>query len=97
LIQDVGAPITGVRIHQEDEVGNVGEVIFAYEVPLHFQMEKLNSNLTAISVMETGQYFGLYFNKSVADCSVFNMRMEELQVALHTDDLKRAAIQEVAD
>ena len=48
LIQDVGAPITGVRIHQEDVVGNVGDLIFAYEVPLNFSMQKLNSNLTAI-------------------------------------------------
>ena len=85
LLKDVGAPISVIRIEQESASGDVGKVIFEYELPLNFKMEKITSNLTAISCMNTKQYMGIYFSNSVADCSMFNMKITELNEVLEAD------------
>ena len=86
LLKDVGKPITMVRVHQEHvESGLVGEIIFAYELPLNVAIEKLSPNLTSIGLMDGREFLGLYFRRSVADCVKFNMKLDELEEELEND------------
>ena len=78
LLKDVGAPIAIIRIWQESETGEVGQLIFETEIPLNFQMEKLTGSFTAISILEKGEFCGFYFNRGVSDCSIFNMQLTDL-------------------
>ena len=76
LLKDVGAPITVIRVATESEDSQeVGQVVFEYEVPLNCQMERIQSNFTSIKLLDKGQYVGFLFKKSVADCTMFNMRL----------------------
>ena len=62
LLKDVGAPIVVIRTRQEDQMsGLAGKIIFEYELPLNFKVEKLSAKFTAISLLDQGQYLGLYF------------------------------------
>jgi len=67
-------------------------MVFEYEVPMNFTLEKLQDRLTAISYLDSGEFFGFYFTKSVADCASFNMRISELSETLTTDIRKYKAI-----
>lgn len=97
LLKDIGEPITVIRVEKECmETGDVGDVIFEYELPLNFSMEAINANLTAVSCLDNGQYFGFYFNISVADCTMFNMKITELSDSLYTDKMMKLAICAVA-
>lgn len=97
LLKDIGEPITVIRVEKECmETGDVGDVIFEYELPLNFSLEKINGNLTAVSCLDHGEFFGFYFSKSVADCSMFNMKITELSEMLLTDKMKKFAICAVA-
>ena len=89
LLKDVGVPISVIRIRQENERGDIGQLIFETEIPLNFKLEKLGGNFTAISFLNTGEFFGLYFNKGVSDCSIFNMHLTELHESLTADNMMR--------
>ena len=78
-LKDVGAPIVLLRIWQENEAGDLGKIVFEAEIPLNFNMEKLDGKFTSISCLKNGNHFGFYFNKGVSDCSIFNMHLTELQ------------------
>lgn len=78
LLKDVGAPITVLRILQESDDGEVGEPIFEYELPVNFTFEKLSDRLSAVSFLNEGQFIGIYFTKSVANCMNFNKKVTEL-------------------
>lgn len=98
FLKDVGAPITVIRIHQEDvSAGLTGELLFEYEVPLNCQMEKLQPKFTALAFLDSGEFVGFHFNSSVADCSLFNMKLSEVVETLDADGLKNKALRAVAE
>ena len=98
LLKGVGKPIVALRMYQEDaESGMVGDLMFEYEVPLNVKVEELNSHLTALSFTDRGEYVGFYFNKSVADCSLFNMKLNELQETLKNDGTGSNALRLVSE
>lgn len=88
LLKDVGVSIAVVRIMPESEEGEVGDVVFEYEIPLNVQMEKLTPNFMAINIVDKGEYFGFNFTKSVADAAMFNMKLTELVDNLEADSMK---------
>ena len=73
----------------------VGDLVFEYEVPLNVKVEKLSSNLTALSFTDQGEYVGFYFNQ-VDDCSLLSTKLEELTETLLNDGFERNALHEVA-
>lgn len=96
LLKDVGKPITVLRVYQEDaESGMVGDLVFEYEVPLNVKVEKLSSNLTALSFTDRGEYVGFYFNQ-VDECSLLSTKLEELTETLLNDGTGSNALHEVA-
>ena len=93
LLKDVGAPITVIRVMQENmETGEIGRMSFECEIPLNFKLDQPANVFTAISVLDNGQYFGFYFGSQL-DSSVFHMKLHELKETLSADDLKKRAIQ----
>mmetsp|Transcript_43704 Transcript_43704/g.57903 ORF Transcript_43704/g.57903 Transcript_43704/m.57903 type:complete len:162 (+) Transcript_43704:521-1006(+) len=97
LLKDVGKPITVIRVYQEDaSSGMIGELLLEYEVPLNVKIEKLSPNLTAMSFTDRGEFLGFYFGRSVADCSLFNMKVDELAETLKNDGTSSSALREVA-
>lgn len=52
-LKDVGVPIAVVRIWQENDLGDSGNLVYEAEFPLNFTMEKISGNLTAISCLRT--------------------------------------------
>ena len=96
-LKDVGAPIVYLRVWQENETnGDRGNLVFESEVPLNFKFEKLSGNFTAIQLLENGEHIGIYFNKGVSDCSIFNMHLTELNEQLQADDIKMKGLRMVA-
>ena len=96
LLKDVGKPITVLRVYQEDaESGMVGDLVFEYEVPLNVKVEKLSSNLTALSFTDRGEYVGFYFNQA-DECSLLSTKLEELTETLLNDGTGSNALHEVA-
>ena len=93
MLKDVGAPISVIRIMQESEIGEIGQLIFETEIPLNFKLEKLAGNFTAISFLNTEEFVGFYFNKGVSDCSIFNMHLTELNENLTADAMKKSAFE----
>lgn len=81
-LKDVGAPIVVIRMWQENEAGELGNVMFEAEIPLNVKLEKLSGQFTAISCLKSGEYLGFYFNKGASDCSIFNMHLTELHEQL---------------
>ena len=41
------------------------------------------------------QYLGFYFTKSVADCSMFNMKLSDVIESLEADEMKMQALRSV--
>ena len=65
MLKDVGKPITVLRVYQEHLESNlVGDLIFEYELPLNYKVERLNDSFIALSIQDGDQYVGFYFNKS---------------------------------
>ena len=69
MLKNVGEPITVIRVMQQNEKGEVGQTAFEYELPLNFEMERIDmSRFTAVSVLQQGEFMGFYFERSVGDC-----------------------------
>ena len=77
---------------QENENGDIGQLMFECEIPMNFNFEKLTDRFTSISYLDSGEFFGLYFTKSVGDCMSFNMHIGKLNETLTTDMRKYKAI-----
>ena len=61
-------------------------MIFEYELPLNTKVEKLSAKFTALSLLDKGQYLGLYFGENAADdCFEFSKKLEELCIKLRAD------------
>ena len=61
-------------------------MVFEYELPLNIKVEKLSAKFTAISLLDQGQYLGLYFGENSADdCFEFSKKLDELCVKLRAD------------
>jgi len=63
---------------------------------LNCQMEQLSGNFTSLSLMTSGEHVGFYFNKSVAECSMFNMKLKEQIELLQADSITTKALHEIA-
>ena len=51
-LKDVGAPIVLIRMWQENEQGDIGNMVFETEIPLNFKLEKFEGcRFTAISCL----------------------------------------------
>ena len=95
-LNDVGAIMAVIRVVQEDATtGETGDIIFEYELPLNVNLEKLTGRFTALSLSTVAgingprdQFVGLYFNKSVADCSMFIMKVTEVVESLEADEMR---------
>ena len=85
-----------IRVWQENEAGDLGNIVFETEIPLNFKLEKLSGNFTAIQCLKNEEFVGFYFNKGVSDCSIFNMHLTELQEQLAADELKMQGLKAVA-
>ena len=64
MLKDIG-PITVIRVMQQSDRGQLGQVTFEYELPVHYTMEKIVDGVfTAVSIQGKDEFLGFYFEKN---------------------------------